>query len=466
MIRSLARAGYTVIVGRSYEKAFTEFSHYVSEAWEHPEIGADEGKFIKCLKVFLAARKNIRAVYPVGEIECACLHRFAPQITPLAAIISTETDTFDVCLDKQAMYRIAESLEIQIPKTVAVKSTLELYDSAEILGYPCVVKPNDALRPFEDQKAVICNSLQDLKNVLPVWPLGNEHLLVQKYIAGPRHNCHFFAIEGVVHLYFEHVVLRTDNVNGTGYGVENSTVIPSTVLQEYCSVMVEQLNYSGVGCAQFIVSPEGKVYFLEINPRLDANCAIPYYFGYDFPRVAADYTINNSVPLLSTLKGYPAAKRAHWLFGDIHGLLYAKKVGILNTAAFIKWLFRMFKAFLHADMHITWSWRDPLPSLYLYNKLFSAIPRKLLRTAFQEAGMYWRLIFDWRTPVMARFCLIATIIFIIWPCDIIKVFPGCGILDDVIIVSTLILTALMMIPEEESEDIWRRMSRLGSMLAS
>ncbi len=455
VIRSLARSGYDIIVGRSGGKEFTEFSRYVSETWMHPEITGNEEEFINCLIRFITERNDIHAIFPVGEIELACLERYIEQLSPLAKVVAPKKNIFFTCLNKSAMCEIVASIGIPLPETRIARSINELIDNATILGYPCVVKPNDALKPFWQKKAIICNTPQELETSFHAWPSRNEILIVQKYVAGLRHNCNFFAVDGKIRLYFEHRVLRTDRKNGTGYGVDNVTVQPSVLLQEYCSTIIRKLGYSGVGCMQFLISDNGDVHFLEINPRLDANCALPYWYGYDFPKLAVEYAMGLN-PAQNVAAGHPVGKRAHWLMGDIRGLLYEVEVGNVNTVSFLVWLINMFKTLMSTNLHITWSWRDPLPSLFLYYRLFPAIVRrikKMFHHVNREIKVYQLAIQDVRTPRFAKFLLALGLAYTISPLDIIPDFiPVVGHLDDVIIASSLVIIALKMIPSEVIED--------------
>lgn len=117
--------------------------------------------------------------------------------------------------------------------------------------------------------------------------------------------------------YFEHKVLRTDRLDETGYEVEGISVQPTPILRYYCEKLVRVLNYSGVGCVQFLVDMErGALYFFEINPRLDTTCILLSRCGYDFPELALacaaclDRVMASTGSVPAT---YPVGKRVHWL---------------------------------------------------------------------------------------------------------------------------------------------------------
>jgi hypothetical protein len=239
------------------------------------------------------------------------------------------------------------------------------------------VKPNTSLGFFFDKKAIICRNAQEVHTELPCWPPGNECLLVQRYIAGGRPNCHFAAFKGKVVAYFEHDVLRTDRIDQTGYEVEGISVQPTPLLQHYCEKLVYALQYSGVGCVQFLATADRSVvYFLEINPRLDATCALPYHCGYDFPKLACACVAGLDTEIVFSLlapAAYAAGKRVHWLLGDVQGLFHGLKAGEVDSRTAVRWCGHILQSLAKADFHITYWWKDPLPTVFLYGRLLWAL---------------------------------------------------------------------------------------------
>jgi hypothetical protein len=181
--------------------------------------------------------------------------------------------------------------------------------------------------------------------------------------------------------YFEQCVLRTDVFNGTGGGVDGYSHAPTEELRKYTAMLVERLNYSGVGCAQFLADEHSNsVSFLEVNPRLDATTVLPYYCGYEFPKMAVQYTEYRlgrlpAPPEINT--PYPTGVRAVSLWRDIQGWLSAKKAGTLSRGDAIRWLKNMLATFFRGDVHFTWSWSDPLPAAYRYSTLITPVVSKL-----------------------------------------------------------------------------------------
>jgi len=382
VIRSLARAGFAPIVGREEEGAFGAYSRYRAAVWEHPPV-KQTAAFLAALVAFLGARHDIPFIFPVGETALRCLALHLEQIPRGVRVIMPPPTTLLTCLDKAQMYQLVAELGIPRPQSYAVADLSQLLAAAERTGYPCIVKPNDSLSFFFGKKVVLCHTAEEAREAFASWPPGNDFLLVQRYIAGSRPSCHFAAVRGKILAYFEHDVLRTDRADGTGYEVEGMSVAPTPVLRHYCVALVERLQYSGVGCVQFLASADSGVkYFLELNPRLDATCALPYRYGYDFPRLALDCLASLEggspspprVPLI-----YSPGKRVHWLLGDLYGLLQALAAGEVAGRGALRWGGKLLGAFTRADVHLTFWWQDPLPTGFLYAQVLRALWNRVRR---------------------------------------------------------------------------------------
>lgn len=373
VIRSLSRAGYYVIVGRDDKKVFTQYSRYTNEVWRHPDILKSGKDFADALGGFLAARKDVAMVFPVGETDIDCLMRHGDAVPSSVELVMADPATVRICFDKFRIYELVTHLGIPHVEFHKVSSYAGLESSIGRLGYPCVVKPNNSKTAFFGMKAMILRTAADLKKMLPAWPDGNEFLILQKFASGYRHNCHFVADRGRLLAYFEQRVLRTDVLDGTGAGVHGISHAPTARLREYCILLLQKLNYSGAGCAQFLVDDRsGMVNFLEINPRLDATCAVPFYCGYDFPRMAvlyAEYQRGALSQPPENTSAYAAGKHGVSLWRDILGWRQAVKTKKLDRKDSRAWLWNMMLTFMRGDFHLTWRWQDPLPTCYRYAQM-------------------------------------------------------------------------------------------------
>ncbi len=384
-IRSLGRAGFPVVFGRSRGegRVFTQYSRHTSEVWLHPDMQANESDFIEALSAFLKNRPDIGFVFPVWEAEVACLIRHLDRLPRGPALVMADPAVVETCLDKFRLYEIAASLAIPLAMPRKVTSHAEMLSVAGSLGYPCVVKKNDSSSGLFGRKALIAESSADLQKGVPAWPEGTDFLVVQRFTRGFRHNCHFIADGGRLLGYFEQRVHRTDRPDGTGHGVDTVSHAPTPMLREYSAALIRKLNYSGIGCVQFLVNDEdGSANFLELNPRLDATCALPYYCGYDFPKMALLHAMYRRGALSAPHEinsPYPVGKRGVSLLGDLNGWLRDAQNGGLGWRQSLVRLGRAAGLPFRGNVDYVWSWSDPMPGIVRFVELGRDAFRYFLR---------------------------------------------------------------------------------------
>jgi len=379
VIRSVARAGYRVILGIHGETGGCERSRYVDEVWQHPDTDGD--RFLDELNSFLTGRPEIKMVFPVGETELRCFLEKKDGMPPDVQFLMSDPESICLCLDKPAMSAIVDELGIPQASYASVSSSAALFDASDSIGYPCIVKPVDSTVRILDKKAITFDTAAEIRDCLSSWPPENLSLIVQKLVSGRRHNIYFFSSKGRIDALAQVEILRTDSLDGNGLAVSGITVSPSPVLVAYCEKILQRLNYDGAGCVQFLVDDAGdEISFLELNPRLGANFAIVYRAGIDLPAMminaACEVTDRESMPIQHCGEGV----RYAWVTGDIIGLKNAirdKKVGIRQAAV---WLFAMLRSSMKASVHITWDWRDPIPFLVSSSKAFVAFPLHTIRS--------------------------------------------------------------------------------------
>ena len=236
------------------------------------------------------------------------------------------------------------------------------------------------------KKALIFQNMSALRAALPEWPAGHKFLLLQRFASGRRHNVYFAARGGKLLGVVESRIARTNHPDGTGLAVDGETVVPSAELVGDTERLVRETGYTGVGLAQFIVDEEkGARCFLELNPRVAGSHAVAELAGLPLSGLAVDLAIApDAVPLGSVMSGR-AGMRYVWTCGDVIGTKFALmrgEAGVVRTAA---GLVRTVWAALATDVHMTWSWRDPKPSI---RALASTLPRfNWLRTALQTVQL-------------------------------------------------------------------------------
>lgn len=379
IVRSLARGGFRIALGTDQGRSSTALSRYVSDVRVFDELNRD--RFLDQLEAYLR-REKPDFVFPVGENQARCVASAAERFMPLTTWVMPDPATVLRCFDKRALYKLTPTLGIPTAPWREYTDFRDWSRAAREMGFPVVIKRKDSSASIQLKKAIIVRTPAELDSLL-----GELHsdpdpqsLVLQKFAPGERQNCHIAADRGRIVAFFQQKVLRTDEYDGTGIGVEGVSVPISFELRRYCERLVEALDYDGVGCIQFMVDEHSAaVAFLEINPRMDSTAVLPYRLGYDYPRIAVEIAARHAPAALT--KAYRTGKRYHWLYGDALAWLACYKHGRQSGAQLVDWALRMLWSTLASHHHLTWDARDPAPTLHQYWRKLSEVILKRLRSA-------------------------------------------------------------------------------------
>lgn len=374
VVRGLARRGRRAVVGREPDRrhsegsAGAEFSRHTTAVWDHPSIKDEPGAFLDALVRELAGRPEPVHVLPLDEAALILLARERSRLPASTSLAAPATETIVTCLDKERCLDAARAAGLPVPPWEVVRGYEELLAAAGRAAAPVVVKslwPRSRLP--DDRKAIRCRDGSDLARQIPVWPAGYDRLLVQRLVEGPRHDLFFAARDGELLDVVEVLTVRTDRRDGTGLAVAGHTRPVSVGLREQLAALVAHLRYTGVGFGQFLVQPGAQDgAFIELNPRISGNYVIADKVGLDMANLAVDLAAD--VPVERRIPA-PAGRDRHtyaWTFGDLTGLWYAIGRGEITRADALAELGRIARAAVLADVHLTWSWHDPVPTIATY----------------------------------------------------------------------------------------------------
>lgn len=358
--RRLSMFGCRIIVSRDAPEGFIQFSRFVDECWDHPPV-ADRTEFASALGLFLSQRPDVRVIFPVMEEHVEAIAAIRNQLPSDRTIASPSDVTVQTCLDKQAMLKIVEELNLPAGKTLRVGSIAELGAALAQFDGPVVLKSLSSTTRLGGAKALIVDAAKDIRTQLPQWPEGHEQLLVQTYFAGPRYNLYFAAEDGRPIRYLTAEVLRTDAPDGTGLNTAANVVDCHEEMLRQADLILSALSYHGVGLLQFINDESsGVVYFLELNPRLAGNHVITDESGLDLAELAISLAAGS--PIDATLRTVPAGGRFLWLSGALSAALRTARSGSSLRIAMDMAVAAVARSF-SADIRATWRSDDPLPSI-------------------------------------------------------------------------------------------------------
>ena len=381
IVRSLGRAGFDVVLGCEQPHSSTALSRHVSAVRLFDSSSPE--RYCEYLEACLKRDKPDFA-FPVGEAQLRRLLCHGPErLAPLATWIMPDPAAVLRCFDKRAMYHLAAALGIPTPAWRPFTGVLGWLRDVEELGYPVVIKRKDSSAKLRGTNAVICRCAGEFGQFLAETGLDPDpaSLVLQKHAAGFRHNCHVAADRGRIVAFFQQKVLRTDERDGTGMGVEGISVAPSPRLRAYCESLLGSLRYTGIGCIQFLVDDRtGAIAFLELNARMDSTAALPYRLGVDFPLIALKIAAGEPV---NAPADYAVGKRNYSLYGDVNAWLAHRRREPLGRV--LAWPLKMPWIALRS-YDLVFDWRDPLPALHqFWNRAVEFALKRATRAAGKDS---------------------------------------------------------------------------------
>ncbi len=372
--RSLNAAGLRVILGQSPGDTGNPVfaSRAVSEAWAHPTLKRPE-QFVAALHAFLADRRDVVAVFPAGENAARAL---ATVDGSVPALVMCSRDALWQCLDKHRSLELIRECGIPCLPGCTVADAEALRHQGRRLGLPLALKPRNASQRVFGRKCYFVDSDTELEQL--GWPGDADELIVQPRIEGFRHNCMFLADRGSLVRYFESQVRQTDEPDGTGYGTFSVSVAPCERRRAYVERVISRLEYSGLGCMQFLVDPAtGDMAFLELNPRIDATCALPVGAGFDYPLWAVQLALGQ-LDQGDLPTAYRIGVTHAWSTGAIEAWRDARNETPRGSAR--PSLANLVMQGIRADTHATWTSSDPMPTMTFYWQRVRRAASKLVRS--------------------------------------------------------------------------------------
>lgn len=364
VVRSLAETGYYVICGDDGSD-YSYKSRGSAETWHHKPIEHDPSSFMAALLSFLADRPEVTLVFPVHEDTVSLLAQTAHQLPKCVRVVMPQPEVVSQCLDKIKMLNFISSLDVPTKPFALAKSISDIRRFSNSSDVPIVIRPIGQNKLIGGRKALIVGDPVELVSILSRWPSDHPSLLIQQYAHGERHNIYFVADKGTVIASGRVKILRTDRIDGTGFAVEGITLPPDEALDSFVERIVQHLRYNGLGCAQFHFDHDtGDVCFLELNPRLGANFAITHASGLPLAPLAC--AIHRQEDIQTFKLKWIIGLRYAWLYGDLMGLIRAMRDPEISLRQRIILVLQVIRSQFRADIHLMFSWSDPLPALCTY----------------------------------------------------------------------------------------------------
>lgn len=363
--KALDRAGAQVFAGVSSSSNYLEWSRHISGSFRHAPLEPGTDAALPVILDWIDRGEGVDAIQPVSEAGSRLMSRHRSAFEARARLIMPNAATVSACMDKTGLFRLCERLGVALAPFRRVRNLIEARRAAGEVGFPLIVKPSIVDAELFGRKALIVPDAAALATALPTWPEVHPELIIQRYVSGPRHSVIFSADRGRLLGAVEIRAARTHEHDGTGYTTYGVTISPTPRVREGVERLVEALEYSSTGCAQFVVCARtGDLTFMEINPRVSLG-RIAEHAGLPHSVWGLDLSLGREVQGWRDPWSARVGVRYVWTKGDLTLLMKRAAAGLIGPAEVARKL-----ATIGLDaatcVHAIFDPLDPAPAIGVY----------------------------------------------------------------------------------------------------
>jgi predicted ATP-grasp superfamily ATP-dependent carboligase len=285
-VRALRTAGYAPWL------AVEEPGTYAARSWATagtvsvPDAGSDSEGFVRELAA-AAARLSAAAVLPSVETHFFALAGREADFAGIA-LGTPPREVVEQATDKALLSGLAATVGLQTPPTTKV-----VRGDSEALGtfgFPTIVKPlrswiqNPDGTVSDGSASYVCNK-REAEEALEALPGGEG--LVQPYTPGQLTSVSGVCWGGELVCALHQVSPRIWPVP-MGVSSYAETVPPDARLERGVGRLLRAIGWSGLFQAQFILTPCGERYLIDLNPRIYGSLALAIAAGLNLPAIWVD----------------------------------------------------------------------------------------------------------------------------------------------------------------------------------
>lgn len=387
VLRSLARNGIPAWGFDREGNTFARYSRFCKRCKVQPFTSHDES----LCATLLSAGKHCGGkpfLFPTTDEYVCLLARHREHLADRFFFHWISSDALLTIVNKAHMNQICKQAGVLTPRTHVSHPNENVARHAADFTFPCIIKPN---RSFDSQfpqgrKNFIAHSPQHLIDFYERNPGLNGETIWQEIIQGGDENIFqctaLIRQSGEVGAVFSTRKIRQYLPHYGSMCFGRSEGNPAVVSEAV--KLLRFLKYRGLASLEFKYQPtDGRLYFVEMNPRLPWYSALFADAGVNLPHLAfLDLTKPIDILPMDT---YRQTDGVYWISveRDLRWFFQMRKE---RSTSLINWL----RSVARAHSFAWWEWRDPRPFLMATLDLIvkSAI-HKLAKSAVVYVRLGW-----------------------------------------------------------------------------
>ncbi len=354
-IRNFGRKGIYVTTSSDEKFAPAFFSKYSKKHFLYPSANKNPIQFIKTIIKVIKTDKH-EVILPFNSPETYTIVKYKEKLIQFIKVPFHDYKAIMKAHNKEELSKIANELQIRIPKTHIIKKIEQLRKIADTIDYPVVIKLKEGVGSIGLSYALSKNELiTKYKETIAKFNLkSNNYPLIQAYIPGISYGVSLLFNRGDLRAFFTHKRLRQYPITGGPSTLRESVRNPK--MEKIAIELLRYLEWHGVAMVEFKVDKRDKTpVLIEVNPRFWGSLPLAIYSGVDFPFLLYKMAVEGDIePVLN----YKCGIKARWLLNDLRAI-HALAKGSTDFT-FLRELIRFKEQNLYYD---TLSLEDPIPSI-------------------------------------------------------------------------------------------------------
>jgi predicted ATP-grasp superfamily ATP-dependent carboligase len=326
--RSLGRLGHTVLITDTKGKNLASSSRFCSRSIATPDPLHHAVAYAGAI-MDIADREKIDTIFPMTEQSIYALNRFRDSLPATTLLACPPQSLMESVSDKSALCKMAESLQVAIPKTLYLDNAGDLARIIDQIDtFPVVVKP--ALSRIQVGEGFLSGGVcyasdrYALEKLYASRPVLKYPSLIQEKIVGSGTGLFTLYGENRHLALFSHKRLREKPPSG-GVSVVSESVPLDQEMVAASGRLLSAVGWSGVAMVEFKRDRrDGKAKLMEINGRFWGSLQLAITCGVDFPALLLGF-LNGSLPASTPVGDYLTGHKLKWFMGTLDHLIIRLK---------------------------------------------------------------------------------------------------------------------------------------------
>jgi predicted ATP-grasp superfamily ATP-dependent carboligase len=270
------------------------FSRYVHERYIHPNYNENPEEFVNHLVRFLHNNPHT-AVIPTADRSHTILSKHKDRIAETGTAVGVEDwGRFITANNKKTLVELARTRSVPIPDTRTPESIADVRRFRDDLSYPVLLKPRlttvrDSDGTYREARISEDNYVRSSSELVPTFRSfleGDDYYrrhppLVQEVIPGTTVATGALAEDGEILVAFQEKRVRTYPIEG-GVGAIRTGIHEPDMLA-HSREIVDALGWTGPVYVEFMLTPDGEFFLIEVNGRYWGSLGLAVNSGVDFP---------------------------------------------------------------------------------------------------------------------------------------------------------------------------------------